>query len=331
MARPVLVSVEAAIASGKSTLLSLVEEMLGMSVYVVQEPVLEWQAINGNPEYNILDKFYKDGARWSYSFQSYVFLTRVRSVENAIEHLRKEGRLETTAILVERAFVTDKDTFGSILLENGSISEVEWAMYESWWNWLIKKTPLFSGHIYMRTSVDTVMQRLSKRNRGEEAGISQDYQSKLITKHEQWVANQQAKDVPIIIVNADVDFLTNQDHLQGICTRLADFFDTLRRSATPITPEPSKRTPKPYTPVPELDSSRQEKDWLESEETSSTATMTENRSASSKDCAVCSVEHNSASVEVKKPLCSEDVVGLKTSDGVGFKRRMLQRENSCGA
>lgn len=265
MARPVIVSVEAAIASGKSTLLGLVEKELGMDVYVVQEPVLEWQAIDGNPEHNLLDKFYQDSSRWGYSFQTYVFLTRVRAVENAIEFLRKEGRLETTAILVERSYLTDKETFGSILLENGSITGVEWAMYESWWNWLIKKTPLFSGHIYMRTSVDTVMQRLNKRNRGEESGVSLDYQSKLITKHEQWVARQQAKNTPLLIVNADVDFLTNEDHLHRICTRIAGFFETLRyENARPITPEPSMRIPKSYTPLPTDPSQQeqeQEKDW----------------------------------------------------------------------
>jgi len=260
MARPVIVSVEAAIASGKSTLLGLVEKELGMSVYVVQEPVLEWQAIDGNPEHNILDKFYQDSSRWGYSFQAYVFLTRVRAVENAIEFLRKEGRLETTAILVERSYLTDKETFGSILLENGSITGVEWAMYESWWNWLIKKTPLFSGHIYMRTSVDTVMQRLNKRNRGEESGVSLDYQSKLITKHEQWVARQQAKNTPLLIVNADVDFLTNEDHLNRICTRIAGFFETLRYER-PITPEPSTRIPKSYTPLPDDLQDEQERDW----------------------------------------------------------------------
>jgi len=127
-------------------------------------------------------------------------------------------------------------------------------------NWLIKKTPLFSGHIYMRTSVDTVMQRLNKRNRGEESGVSLDYQSKLITKHEQWVARQQAKNTPLLIVNADVDFLTNEDHLNRICTRIAGFFETLRYER-PITPEPSTRIPKSYTPLPDDLQDEQERDW----------------------------------------------------------------------
>jgi len=283
MAKPVIVSVEAAIASGKSTLLGLVEKMLGMSVYVVQEPVQQWQAIAGNPEHNILDQFYKDTKRWAYSFQCYVFLTRVKAVEEAIEYLKKEGRLETTTILVERSYLTDKETFGTILRENGSISELEWALYESWFNCIVSKSPRFSGHIYMRTSVDTVMQRLSNRNRGEESGISLDYQSEIITKHEQWVARQQAKNVPLVIVNADVDFLANDDHLRSICRGIADFFETLRYDAC--------RAPcdSPRMSGLRLEPDAQEKDW--NSDTSSTATMHENSvSSTSEDVGIDSIK-----------------------------------------
>jgi len=347
MARPVIVSVEAAIASGKSTLLGLVEKALGMSVYVVQEPVLEWQAISGNPEHNILDNFYKDPNRWSYSFQNYVFMTRVRSVEKAIEHLKKEGRLETTAILVERSYITDKDTFARMLFENGTMSIVEWALYESWWNWLVQKAPQFSGHIYMRTSVDTVMQRLSKRNRGEEAGVSMEYQSQLIEKHEQWVAKEQARNrVPVIIVDANVNFLADRDHLHGICDTITTFFDTLRYASTtatattattspPRTPEASVRAPQICTPLLMLPNAGSELRDKKVKDCSLGARAGGAQSKQTADRMMTRLVDADGIAELKRSKSVERI--KKSVDAVekpfaqSRAERILRRENSCGA
>lgn len=251
---PLIISVEATIASGKSTLLSLVQKTLGKKVYVVQEPVAEWQAIEGNADHNLLDLFYNNMSRWSYSFQSYVFLTRVRSVEKAIKTLEAEGRLDDTVILVERSYYSDKETFARLGLESGNFSPVEWAMYESWWNWLVAKAPVFDGHIYMSTSVETVMHRLNVRHRGEETGITRDYQSQLINKHEQWVAQQQKKGVPTMTVDAEVNFLSQPEELDIIVGQLSEFFTDLRSNTSSWqdrmqrTPELNVRCPVEYSP-----------------------------------------------------------------------------------
>jgi len=251
---PLIISVEATIASGKSTLLSLVEKVLGKNVYIVQEPVAEWQAIEGNADHNLLGLFYDNMSRWSYSFQSYVFLTRVRAVENAIKKLEAEGRLDDTVILVERSYYSDKETFARLGLESGNFSATEWAMYESWWNWLVTKTPEFSGHIYMSASIETVMHRLGVRHRGEETGITRDYQASLIEKHEQWVSHQEAKGVPMLVVDAEVDFLSQPAELEAIVGQLSEFFTELRAKSAgwqermQRTPELSVRAPLECSP-----------------------------------------------------------------------------------
>lgn len=45
----------------------------------VKEPIEQWQSVGGGPV-NLLDLFYKDPARLAYTFQNYVFLTRVLQV-----------------------------------------------------------------------------------------------------------------------------------------------------------------------------------------------------------------------------------------------------------
>ena len=48
-------------------------------VEVVPEPVGEWQDVDGA---NLLDVFYKDPQRYAYTFQSYVFVTRLLQARN---------------------------------------------------------------------------------------------------------------------------------------------------------------------------------------------------------------------------------------------------------
>ena len=47
---------------------------------VVPEPVTKWQNVDGAGKFNMLDAFYKDPQRYAYTFQNYVFLTRMMQV-----------------------------------------------------------------------------------------------------------------------------------------------------------------------------------------------------------------------------------------------------------
>ena len=49
---------------------------------VVPEPVARWQDLDGSggESYNILDAFYAQPERFAYTFQNFVFLTRVQQV-----------------------------------------------------------------------------------------------------------------------------------------------------------------------------------------------------------------------------------------------------------
>lgn len=231
MAPPVIISVEAAIATGKSTLLNLVQKRLGKRVHIIQEPITEWQAIEGNPDQNVLEKFYEDMTRWSFSFQQYVLFTVVRAIQETVDKLEKEGTLGDTVILIERSYYTGRHTFTQMLHESGCISCTEWQMYKEWWDWIVGKGPKICGHIYLRTSVDTVMHRLKKRNRGEECAITSDYQTNLIKKHEEWVLSCQEAGVPMLILDAEVDFVNKQEELENICTQIGTFFDSFRARA----------------------------------------------------------------------------------------------------
>lgn len=67
MAKFVLVSLEGNIGAGKSTLFNMIKKEFPESLFL-NEPLESWQNVNDVPNLNILDKFYSDPQRWSYSF-----------------------------------------------------------------------------------------------------------------------------------------------------------------------------------------------------------------------------------------------------------------------
>ncbi|KAG6607493.1 Thymidine kinase 2, mitochondrial, partial [Cucurbita argyrosperma subsp. sororia] len=105
--------VEGNISVGKTTFLQrIANETLELRdlVEVVPEPIDKWQDI-GPDHFNILDAFYAEPERYAYTFQNYVFVTRVmqeRESSGGIKPLR----------LMERSVFSDRmaDTFVSLIL-----------------------------------------------------------------------------------------------------------------------------------------------------------------------------------------------------------------------
>ncbi len=59
--------------------------MAGWTGQVVPEPVDQWQSVGENGD-NVLDAFYKEPQRYAYTFQNYVFVTRMMQVRIALLH-----------------------------------------------------------------------------------------------------------------------------------------------------------------------------------------------------------------------------------------------------
>lgn len=179
----VTVAVEGNISAGKSTFLSLVtegNEELKRSLQIVPEPVKKWQSVGGR--FNILESFYKDPERFAYTFQNYVFVTRLMQEQesrNGVQPYR----------LLERSVFSDRMVFVRAVHDAHQLSDLELALYESWFEPLVHNMPSLVPHgfVYLRATPDTCMRRMSKRNRGEEGGVKLEYLQSLHEKHEDWL------------------------------------------------------------------------------------------------------------------------------------------------
>lgn len=95
--------VEGNISVGKTTFLQrIANETLELRdlVEIVPEPIAKWQDV-GPDHFNILDAFYAEPQRYAYTFQNYVFVTRVmqeRESAGGVKPLR----------LMERSVFSDR-------------------------------------------------------------------------------------------------------------------------------------------------------------------------------------------------------------------------------
>ena len=176
--KPIVISVDGNIGSGKSTLIKILKEKYGDSIYFAAEPVDAWsQMIDGDGN-NLLHNFYTDKNRWSYSFQNIAYITRAKELQKALESGKR-------VIITERSVMTDRNLFAKMLFNDGFMNKMEMAMYDTWFG-------LFNTNIdytfYVKTTVDNCVDRIKKRGRDGEGDIDRNYLEALENAHEEWLA-----------------------------------------------------------------------------------------------------------------------------------------------
>jgi len=75
--------------------------------------------------------------------------------------------------------------------------------------------------IYLRASVPTLLDRIQKRARGIETGITEDYLTLLNSFYEQWMTHFDLCPV-LTIPSDDLDFVAYEQHLKIITERTLD-------------------------------------------------------------------------------------------------------------
>ena len=193
-----MISIEGNIGAGKTFLCDLLK---ANDVKVSQEPVNEWKI----GKINILDHFYKNPTKYAYVFQTLVLRTRVeqvRGMENCI---------------IERSVQSD-GLFGGLQHSLGNMDDVEYASYLYQYEQAIQDTPAITQHIYIKTSIDVCIQRISKRNRGQENKISENYLRKLEMAHERWLNGLDN----VLVLNGNADW-TDPQSAKSVVSKVKRF------------------------------------------------------------------------------------------------------------
>lgn len=187
---PQIIFIEGNVGAGKTTFLQLIEksgffenQFPTEKIAYVYEPVSEWMEYKDSTEKDILTYFYEDQEKYGFSFQWYVFMTRIKAIETAID-------AGATMLFVERSIFTDRNVFMKTLFEKGKLQEIEHKMYMDWFDWISVKFLKYSfKFVYLFLSTEKCYERIKERSRDAENIIEYDYLDLLNKKHDEWLNN----------------------------------------------------------------------------------------------------------------------------------------------
>jgi deoxyadenosine/deoxycytidine kinase len=207
MAQPILISIDGNIGAGKSTFLRHLKDKYP-EWHFIDEPVDAWTKFKNNQDESLLEVFYKDRHRWSYTFQNCALLTRVRAITKSIKEWQNECKLNPekakhNIFITERCVETDYNVFAKMLHDDGSLDKLEWDLYRQWYRFLIQSSNVeVEGIIYVNCSPNKCLERISHRAREGESVIPLDYLSNLHNYHKNWIENTT---VPVLDINTECD------------------------------------------------------------------------------------------------------------------------------
>ena len=192
----VIWSIEGNIGSGKSTLIKMLKEKNDKkNIVFIPEPVNEWDKIKDDSNITVLQRFYENKDKWSFSFQMMAYISRLAQ----LKHFIKEN--PNSILVTERCTYTDRYVFAQMLRDDGKINSIDMQIYLMWFDEFMEDIPI-KGFIYVKTSPEKCELRVKKRGRKGEI-IPIQYLEKCHIYHENWLINE--KNILILDGNKEHD------------------------------------------------------------------------------------------------------------------------------
>lgn len=216
---PFLISIEGNIGAGKTTLLAKMRDRYPHWI-AIDEPVETWFTIKNDAGDSMLEVFYKDRKRWSYTFQNCALITRYQNIEKAINEARikheKNGGIHV--FITERCLDTDYHVFTKMLQDEGSIDKLELDLYHRLLCQLRSTATPLSAILHVDTTPKTCVERIRKRGRSGENAITLDYLQSLDEHQAKWI-----RETPIPTLSTDgLDFQYVEKFIAEEMQRVAD-------------------------------------------------------------------------------------------------------------
>jgi deoxyadenosine/deoxycytidine kinase len=197
-----LILVAGNIGSGKTSLTVRIGQRLG--------GLTAYESVSDNP---YLPDFYKDMRAWSFHLQIYFLGHRAQ------QHL--DLAHDPRSAILDRSIYEDAFIFARALNHMDNLNERDYLAYRRLFDLVIKNLPSPDLLIYLRAPVPVLMERIRRRARNIETGISADYLNLLDSFYEEWM---QTFDIcPVLTIRTDdLDFVNQPQHLDLVVQRIQD-------------------------------------------------------------------------------------------------------------
>jgi deoxyadenosine/deoxycytidine kinase len=169
-----------------------------------------YESVADNP---YLADFYADMRAWSFHLQ--VFFLGHRAAQH--KALAQDSR----SAIIDRSIYEDAFIFARALFEIGNMNERDYASYRQLFDLVVAQLPPPDLLIYLRAPVSVLMERIGKRGRAIESGITADYLALLDRYYEEWLRDFSV--CPVLMIKSDnLDFVHRADHLDVVVARIED-------------------------------------------------------------------------------------------------------------
>ncbi len=197
-----LILVAGNIGSGKTSLTERIGERLGWCT--------AYESVADNP---YLPGFYKDMRAWSFHLQVYFLGHRAQ------QHL--DLWADPRSAIIDRSIYEDAYIFARALNHMGNLSELDYQTYRRLFDLVTANLPTPSLLIYLKAPVTTLIERIHRRARNIETGISRDYLELLDSYYDDWMKTFDL--CPVLTLRTDdLDFVNKPQHLDLVVQRIQD-------------------------------------------------------------------------------------------------------------
>lgn len=179
------------------------------------EPVDEWNKIIDKDGVTILEKFYSDQTRYAFTFQMMAYISRLKQLKDALKK-------NYDFIITERNIYTDKMVFAKMLYDSGKIEDIEYNIYNKWFNNFLEDIPPIYI-VYIKTEPNIAHNRVIKRARPGEL-ITLDYLSECNNYHEKWLKNSVNK---MLILDGNIDYNKNSQVINTWMDKFVEYIFTI--------------------------------------------------------------------------------------------------------
>lgn len=197
-----LIIVAGNIGAGKTSLTERIGSRLGWQT--------AFESVADNP---YLPDFYADMRSWSFHLQ--VFFLGHRA-----EQYLELANSPQSAIL-DRSIYEDAYIFARALHHMGNINERDYYSYRRVFDLVVNSLPAPDLLIYLKAPVPVLVERIRRRGRDIESGITSDYLALLESFYGDWMA---AFDIcPVLTIHTgDLDFVHKARHLDIVVQRIRE-------------------------------------------------------------------------------------------------------------
>jgi deoxyadenosine/deoxycytidine kinase len=169
-----------------------------------------YESVADNP---YLGDFYGDMHQWSFHLQVFFLGHRAQ------QHLELAHNPQSA--IADRSIYEDAYIFARALYHLNNLSERDYRSYHRVFNLVVASLPQPDLLLYLKAPVPVLLERINRRGRAIESGITADYLSLLESFYQEWM---QTFDLcPVLSISSeDLDFVHKPEHLDIVAQRIQD-------------------------------------------------------------------------------------------------------------